>query len=345
MISRLIISPSGNYYGSEQVLHDYLSITEFKSEVLVPTGGILFETLKINTLSHKITGFNPKRLYATYIWVAFQLLIGKYNAIYFNEAGHVKYVLLLSKIFRKVKFTIHVRILEDTQATRWPKNIPDNVTVISVSQYIKDQIAVKSLLLYDLYKFNNNLSNSNTYDSNSPLRIAIVGRVTASKGLWNLIEVIRGLESDGMQNDYIFSLFGDVSTAPSDYDLISLLRTIKNVRFEGFEQDKSILYQKTDCVLHCSTQEALGRIFIESIDYQKPFIGFRKAGIEEIGVLVGLEKLLVQFDDFNAVAQIIDAFISVKSNYSTYVNRVAIAKEKARSVFCAARYSSIIDRL
>ncbi|MEQ1665949.1 MAG: glycosyltransferase [Bdellovibrionales bacterium] len=345
MINRLIISPSGNYYGSEQVLHDYLSITGFKAEVWVPSKSIFWEILKTNTSGHKIKGFNAKYVYLIYIWVALKLLIKKYNVVYLNEAGHLNYIILLSKFFSKVKFCVHVRMLEDTVASRWPENINDNVAVISVSHYIKDRIPVKSLLVYDLYKFHSSLLDLNNYTSNLPLRIAIIGRITASKGLWKLIELTQHLEAMGIQNDYIFSLFGDVSTKLSDVDLIAQLRNIKNVRFEGFEQDKSVLYQKTDCVLHCSTQEALGRIFVESIDYLRPFIGFRNGGIEEIGTLVGLEKLLVVSENFNAGAQIIDALVSVKYNYNSHVNHIIEAKEKAKSVFSATRYSSIIDRI
>lgn len=343
MISRLIISPSGNYYGSEQVLHDYLSMTSVPSDVLVPKKGIFFDILRVMRGSHRILQY--QNIYLLYIWVAYKLFTKKYKTVYINEAGHVKYIHLLSTIFKNVKFVIHVRILEDTVESRWPKQINPNITIVTISRFIKDSLRVNSTLLYDIYKFDNHAVASINILPSEPLRIAIIGRVTQSKGLHHLQSVLQYVESKNLQDDFTFMLFGDLSTSTDDIILIDKLRRSKNVLFIGFENDKVALYEKTDCVFHCSIQEPLGRIFIESINYLKPFVGFNKAGIGEIGELVGLDHQLIDFDAPLFIEHIVSDFSFIKRNYAEHMNVIVQAKNKAKNVFSAEHYTSVMDSI
>lgn len=343
MNTRLIISPSGNYYGSEQVLHDYLTTTFIPSDVIVPVRGFLKDILKNNSGKHKILEF--RNIYSLYIWLGFNLLFGKYKIVYLNEAGHIKYISLYSKIFRKTKFVVHVRILEDTIKTRWPNAIPNNLSIVSISSFIQEALPVPSTLLYDIYKFEPIELPKAFFRDQAALRIGIIGRITLSKGLNQLVLILEALEIRGFISEFDFYLFGDLSNSQEDKSLEMDLRKFKNVFFQGFEKDKVSLYRKIDCVLHCNTQEPLGRIFLESINYLKPFIGFNKAGIGEIGNQVGLDNELINNDDPQYIEQIISKLLRIKKDYSTFVHKMAQAKENAKIIFGEGNYTSFLDTL
>src|SRR5205809_755091 len=100
----IIIRPSGNFYGSERVLYDYLTLTEQTYDLFVPRNSLLKR--KLNNL---VSGENILHEYDTsshwkfYLRMAFRLLGGRFKSVYLNEAGHVKYILLLAKLFPWIK--------------------------------------------------------------------------------------------------------------------------------------------------------------------------------------------------------------------------------------------------
>src|SRR5450432_1389876 len=94
MNSKLVISPSGNFYGSEQVLFDYLVHTKLKLDVAVPRNSLFYQKLKETQNHHRIFQYDNKRLPAFYTRVYWWLLKGKYDLVYLNEAGHIKYLIL-----------------------------------------------------------------------------------------------------------------------------------------------------------------------------------------------------------------------------------------------------------
>src|SRR5210317_146486 len=98
MIKTAIISPSGNYYGSEQTLNSFLNNTRVTYNVYVKyvEGG--FYSILNKGKPHKLFKFSNIPL--LYIRLAFVLLF-KYNTIYINEGGHIRYIKILAKIFRK----------------------------------------------------------------------------------------------------------------------------------------------------------------------------------------------------------------------------------------------------
>jgi glycosyltransferase involved in cell wall biosynthesis len=344
MTNRLIISPSGHLYGSEQVLCDYLSTTALPAEVFVPKQGKLREVLNAAPGPHRILGFG-KSIVWLYIRVAIKLTIGQYKTVYINEAGHIKYIQVLAALFKRVKFVVHVRILEDTAATRWSIPLNHNIVGISVSKYIQELLPVKSLMLHDIYKFNTNIEKDALILADGPLCVSIIGRVTTSKGIKYLWEVLEQLQHQNRQDEFVFRLFGDLSTTLEDVGIIESLRQYSNIHFEGFESNKDKIYAQSDLIFHCSTQEPLGRIFIESVNYLKPFVGFNRAGIGEIGVLIGLSQFLLNPGDPLWPDQAIQAFSTIKDRYKDHVSTMVLAKNKAEAVFNATHYTSTLDKI
>ena len=149
----LVISPSGNFYGSEQVLLDYLHCTELCFDVMIPANSMFAEIAGKAKMPHQLIYFDDKRLKKLYLQLFMKLLSGKYDTVYLNEAGHSRYVLLLARLFRSKRFVIHVRIAEDTAASRWKLFSAKNTRLIAISENIRKQLPCSCELLYDLYIF------------------------------------------------------------------------------------------------------------------------------------------------------------------------------------------------
>lgn len=344
MSGKLVISPSGNFYGSEQVLFDYLQNTKLILDVAVPEKSIFLGKLRRVKTSHHIRPYNNKRLKVFYCRLFCQLLFGKYNLVYLNEAGHIKYLILLARFFRKKNFIVHVRMLEDSDASRWKQGIPGNLTVLAISKYISELLPVKNSLLYDAYSFSDKTKPGNI-DHRELLRVAIIGRITKTKGLGILPGLMDQIRRDGEEGKYAFQLYGEIADDVKQDGLLTELRNSKSVILNGFEENKGAIYNSVDCILHLSKQEALGRIFFEALDYFKPLVGFKAAGIGEIAELLELSHLLADPQTDDPAAEIYRHLKDVKLNYKDRVQEIEQKKNQAIQIFNPALYQARIDNL
>lgn len=343
MSQTAIISCSGNFYGSEQVLYDFLSFTTHGYDVFVPKETLFESILQKIASKHKITSFDSKRLKAFYLSIAFKIFIKKYRVVYINEAGHSKYILVLSKIFRKVSFIIHVRMLEDTNPKRWPIIPPKNLHIISISNFINSNLKLQSRVIYDPYPFSEILI-PNIKPKDSKLIVGIIGRITVSKGLRRLLSILEHLKFSNQDEKFEFYLYGEVSSDVEDNILVDNLKKYKNVFLMGFETDKTIIYSFIDCTLHLSKVEGLGRIYFESIDSLKPFVGFKSSGIGEIGQLIAQNQLLVDPENSNWIEEFIFKLELIQKEYSKVVDGIKQSKIVAKKIFNIEQYTSSIDQ-
>lgn len=344
MSKTLVISPSGNFYGSEQVLLDYLQHTRGNFDVMVPEGSAFANIIVEKAGRHQLISYSPTELRRTYLILFFQLLRGRYQTVYFNEAAHSKYAAILARAFRSVRFFVHVRIAEDTPAGRWRLVTGNNLQLISIAENIRDLLLPRaSILLYDLYQF--------TDGPDEPLlkpgkvSVSVIGRITYTKGLAELGRLLSFLESEHPNHAYEFHLFGDIPFRLKDDPEIKRLQTHPAVVMEGFVNDKRAIYAKADIVLHLSKTEPLGRIFLEAIDACKPFAGFRAAGIGEIGKLTGLDDLLCEPDENDDSLNLYSALESIRVNYTASCARMKAARQKAISVFSPQHYAEVMDKM
>ncbi len=325
---KVIISPSGNLYGSENVLYDYLksSSVEF-NQVFVPKGS-QFES-KLNKSGYNTHCFsNVKKLYFKIILL---LLLKNIRSIYCNEAGHVKYILLLAKYFPNVIFIIHVRIIEDT--SRFVK-ISQNVRVICISKTIKKRLSVPSHLIYDGYEFNK-MAHWAIRKESKILKVGIVGRVTKSKGI-NLLTK-QFIEIAGSNIDFHF--FGDVDSHFEKSEEFKKLKTISNSNFHGFVSDKNNIYCSIDLLLHLNENEPLGRIFFESMDFGIPFLGIHSGGIGEISDLIEYPYTFSKEEIPFILNRIVNNEIEI--DFSKLEN----SRKLALDVFSIKSYSIQVDKL
>lgn len=340
----LLISPSGNLYGSEQVLVDYLKSSELCVDVCVPENSLLFNKIKSLNLKHNIISFNITRVWFLYIKASLWLLFDIYKCIYINEAGHLNYIIFLSYLFPNKKFFIHVRILEDTDSNRWKFKPLKNIKILTISKFIKTHLNEQSILLYDPYFFKTQKPTTNSYLA-PPLKIGIIGRVTKTKGIDKLLLILEQIKKENKTDLYQFCLFGDISKNIEECSLIKNIMIYENVTSYGFEKNTEKLYAMIDCVLHLNQFEPLGRIFLEAINFKKPFIGFNNAGIKEIGILVNYREQLIPVENKQYVEKIISHLDDLRCNYEHYIQLIDSTLEKAKKQFNVDNYVLTINNL
>lgn len=290
--TNIIISPSGQLYGSENVLLDFLEGSNKAYEIYAPKDSLFHRKLKSN--KYKAKGFvNLKWLYLKLI---LRLLFTK-KSIYLNEAGHISYIKLLAKLLPFRKFVVSVRLLEDCNCKL--KKIPKNITLIPVSYYLKNQISTngKVKVVYDPYKLSNeNSSYKVKCATTGQFVIGIVGRIVETKGLNALIDILKKLEG-AAKDEILIIFFGDFDFSTDWFINFKIeLDSIKGFGYEfaGYKESQNEIYSTCDLILHLNKVEALGRIIFESIDYETPFLCYKAGGTGELAGVLGFSKNTVE---------------------------------------------------
>lgn len=326
---RIIISPSGNLYGSENVLFDFLNQSSILFErIYVPENSSFY--LKLKYQGFNCIGF--KRTKILYFKLALVLLCSKVSVVYCNEGAHSKYINFLAHLFPNVKFILHVRISEDTSMDRLKGLEKNNVNIISISKNINTIIHLKNHLIYDgfAFKINKPFALANL----KPLKIGIIGRITGTKGFDFFLEIYESLH----ENENIeFHFFGDIDTSVKYSTDFYKIQNNTNLVFHGFEKDKNKIYACIDILIHFNENEPLGRIFFESLDYGVPFIGINSGGIGEIASVIDYPYV---FNKTEFQSQVLK-FIQFSENFK--MDRLETSREIAKDFFSIKTYTSKLE--
>lgn len=339
----LIISPSGNFYGSEQVLQDFLTHTTARYSIFIPSRSILSE--KINKSSHEIIYFSQSNIPYLYFKVFLHLLLGKYSTVYLNEGGHINWIILLSYMFKNKKFVVHLRIVEDLAPSRLLR-LGSNIKIITISKYmsnIHNNISID--FVYDPYHFSRAGQIIQKRIEVQKLKIGIIGRVSLGKGVRELLSILMYINKNNNYDSFEFHFFGDIVENKEVVYLTDEIKNYNNVFFHGFVENKEKVYESIDVVLHLSKHEPLGRIFFEALDYCKPLIGPNDGGIGELGRLLGLEQLLFSYEAESWEDDVVDLLNKVRASYTEYLDQIEKAKMKAVTIFDARRYVEEVENL
>lgn len=342
-----IVSPSGNYYGSEKVLYDFLCFTKNAYEVYVPSGkfyDILRNTRKSNLHIHSFK--SVKALYARLFWL---LTLNVIDGVYINEAGHSRYVKILAKIFPRKRFFIHVRLLEDTKEARIG-NLPPNTTLISVSDYISKEIrnetGQSAVSIIDIYRIKNTLHTSIKSIPIRDIQIGIVGRLTDTKGLDDLIDFCDYVENNPIHK-LTLNFYGDINQESAN--VIAFVRkssSYKNLKciFHGYVDGAECIYPNINILLHFNRKEPLGRIAFEALDYGIPFIGFNSGGIGEIARKLSLTDVMIDPNESNTSELILCSLNHIISNSSVW-DKYSSARLRLPELCSPLSYTNSIESL
>lgn len=343
----LIVSPSGKLYGSESVLFDYLTNSRLNPHVCVPSNSDLEKKLIEAGGNYKVKTYNAAKVPAFYAKLFFLILLRRYKSVYINEAGHVKYILLLAKCFSHVRFTVHVRMIEDTAEYRWKmiKNrFPKNLTIISISNYISKLLPFSNRMVPDPFIFSDKHYDV-CYDQGQSFNIGIIGRITLTKGIELLTLILDEITNRKAENIFKFHLYGELSD-DMPAAIVSKLKNSNNVVIYGYVKGAENIYNNLHAVMHLSRVEALGRIFFESVNYELPFVGIKAAGIGEIADQYGYNELIVKSGSDREIAKdLLDALIILVNNYGAYKDHIVKLKGKMAANMSVKNYSSMVDNI
>jgi glycosyltransferase involved in cell wall biosynthesis len=197
-------------------------------------------------------------------------------------------------------------------------------------------------MVYDPYSFEQR-SDRTEFPISSPFKVGVIGRLTQTKGMERLADLINRLNQAAVVSQYQFLLFGEVNEEESESHWYRNLDESHSVRLMGYCPNKDEIYNNIHAVFHFSTQEALGRIVLESIDYNVPFSGMNAAGVGELGKLLGFEDLLA--DPEKGTEEIVRVLELIRGNYEATIGRMKELKGKALTYFNAENYSEKVDNI
>ena len=335
----LVISPSGQFYGSEQVLFDYLSRSVINSKVFLPNKGNFYLRLRKLIDEDRLSVFLS--LWILYLRVGWLCYTRQADHIYLNEGGHNKYGLLLASLFPRVSVVIHLRILEDTKLERWSKELPHNVKLVSISKFIQGKVPFPSVQLYDPYPFSDKFFFNNLRESANPFKIGIIGRIGYSKGFEYILELLGHPWLLKNRPNWEFFFYGEMTSEIIESGKSDFLVNHPMVKLMGFVSNKTEIYNGVDCILHAAKEEPLGRIFLEAIDHLLPFVGFDSGGIGEIAHNVGYTtNLCSEFDDGTGLLL---KLINVSNVNNGEYRELIDVKERANAIFSLDSYCNRLD--
>lgn len=342
-----IVSPSGKFYGSEQVLFDFLSTTQYKFDVYVPEGAF-YKKIKEQGIHILHLFSSVKKLY---VYLAMKLLGGKLDGVYMNEGGHIKYLNLLASLFPNKSFYVHIRLLEDCSAARLGK-MHKNISYISISDYItkevKQNTGIQCYTMYDIYKPSSGIAGIKEFCiENDIVRLGIVGRLTTTKGLYDILRFCNYCENNPTKVHLEFHFFGGIDNHISEVkDFVVKAETYKNIncKFHGFVNDKKQIYQSIDALLHFNRVEALGRIVMEALDFGIPFFGFNTGGIGELAQQVGVTDYMIPYET-GWEASFYQQINKLVEQPKRFINDYQKAKERMKMLCSPQIYTQKLEKI
>jgi glycosyltransferase involved in cell wall biosynthesis len=336
----IIVSPSGSFYGSEQVLQSHLDYTKQCFTVFVPANSFSYKKLK-QKQKHNVCSFsNIKSLYLN---IFLKLLFYRYNTLYINEGGHIKYARLIAKLLPFVNVVVHIRLVEDTTPSRLGK-LPKNLKLISISSFIRELLLPEypCIKIFDPLDVSN-VSKQRFEFNKQCIRIGIIGRVSLSKGLYNYEKLFSYYFSLQDLKNIQFIFFGDVIDKEKEslkfFDKYSGL-DFPQIEFKGFVEDQEKVFSSIDAVLHLNEKEPLGRIGLESWARGIPFVCFNAGGCKEINQTLEMERFSLPLDT-NWEVEVID-LISSLDNFSN--TEQDTARLNLQSYFSIDRYVKQLEK-
>lgn len=151
--------------------------------------------------------------------------------------------------------------------------------------------------------------NTSSKDTQRPVRIGLIGRISPWKGQHIFIEAASMLHDRVPQAQFEIigaPLFSERSYEQSLHEQCRRLGMKDAVLFTGFVNDVPARIAELDLVVHASTTgEPFGQVIIEGMAAEKPVVATNGGGVPEI-VVDGVTGLLVPMGDAPAMAEAIE---------------------------------------
>ena len=262
----------------------------------------------------------------------------------------------------------HFKTLGFIQIERMLAGFSDKIIVISTKQ--KDDICHRYKIAYekkvriirlgfDLSKFgainirpNNSEEKTADRSSSRPLRVGLVGRLTAVKNPFTLLQAARCLRDMGKIDCFRFDIVGDgelkdrVIAAAEELDVMDFFG------FRGLQKNMASVYSKLGAVALTSKNEGTPVAIIEAMASSRPVIAAAVGGVPDLigniiekrtdGFQIAERGLSVPAGDARALAA---AMIFVFNNMGSLEPMVRRAKEFVLANYCQDRLLEDISML
>jgi glycosyltransferase involved in cell wall biosynthesis len=173
---------------------------------------------------------------------------------------------------------------------------------------------------FDLSRFGKiNTSPKETIEKNTsrqnfkPLRVGIIGRLTAVKNHFMVLETLNRLRLAGKIDNFKFIIIGDGELKKEFVAKAYELDMINNIVFNGWQEDMPSVYAQLDAVALTSKNEGTPVALIEAMASCRPVIAAAVGGVPDLlgrvlekkpeGFQIAERGLMVQSGDADALAR------------------------------------------
>jgi glycosyltransferase involved in cell wall biosynthesis len=236
------------------------------------------------------------------------------------------------------------------QAEKMLGRFTDKIIVLSKQQK-KDicsiyKIAVREKvrtipLGFDLSRFGNidsapkeSIEKNTNRQNFQPLRIGTIGRLTAVKNHFMLLETINCLRLSGEIDKFKFFIIGDGELKKDFIDKANEFNLMNAIVFKGWQKDMPSVYAQLDAVALTSKNEGTPVALIEAMASCRPVVAAAVGGVPELlgrvkekkpeGFQIAERGLMVQSGDAEALAQ---ALLYLSENRGAMQPMIRNAKE------------------
>ena len=337
----IAVSPSGNFYGSEQTLMTYLEHTKLRFLLLVPSNSCEELTQRAKALPNVSlhTFHSPVHLFGRISWLILKCWIKKMNInVYLNEAGLIRYLNRLPRM-GMLHMIVHVRLTEDVKFRPWHEVNRNGMTVLSTSSFVANElnkIGVESEVLSSPFRsFGIVSANAGFFDR----RLIVVSRLSQGKGLKWYKSFCEFLETQriSIRIDH----FGRVDD--SEQDFLEFVHSLEFVKWNsrGFESDKTVIFRE-GTLLHLNPIEPLGVVLMEAINHGIPYLAFDNGGTGEISRTLELEDFCFDCTAISWQETMLDRWRGFANAIETH-DRLSKAKRILEKSYSPLEYSRVLD--
>jgi len=277
----------------------------------------LLNILGLPILLSKIRKFKPSIIYTNSstipVGIYLSLLLKLPHIWHIRELGKLDYNLEYD--FGKKYFEYFMRksaaiicisefVRENLFKDKW-----NNVSVINNAVFSEDEF--------------NNLNSIEAFDKKDTFTFLIMSVIHPSKGIQDAIEALGKIHKTS-HNVKLIICGGNEDKEYRKYldELVLNLDLFDCVSFMGFVEKPAEMYNNSNAVLVCSRNEAWGRVAAEAMIFEKPVIGYKSGGTQEI-IANKVNGLL-----YSNVGELVDCMKTV-INDKELVNKISVNAKKS----------------
>lgn len=322
----LVVEPSGLLYGSEMVLLDIITNSNWEKysfEIVLPHQSPFSSLLIKNGIKHiELLDISSSRKKLTsYIRLFRYIKKRKPDLIFVNQAGIQKVVSYIANILN-IPVVSEVSTLEDgLLVSKFSPHLHKPVkSYICNSDFIANSINIpqnKKSVLYYGYEWKQ--LNPQIQEKVEPFRIALLGRISESKGHFLIVNAAEDLIKRRPDIEVEVYFIGDAPHPTIEANIRSIIHKANldnNFVFRGFQTNIEKELSGMNIMVIPSIQEPFGRIFCESAEAKLPCIVANSGGLGELAHRFNLgitfqgksaqdlsKKIEYTFDNYHHVKQ------------------------------------------